>query len=137
MLGLSSFVKSYGWLVLLALIAGTALFLFMLRNPIFREQFDATWLTLPMVGCLARGYNAARFAGTLAMLSAAGVPILKALQAAAGTLSNRALRNDALAALVLVREGAPLGSALAQQRRLPGLLAMFARLGEQKPASCP
>jgi general secretion pathway protein F len=65
------------------------------------------------------------------MLSAAGVPILKALQAAAGTLSNHALRNDALAALVMVREGAPLGSALAQQKRLPGLLAMFARLGEQ------
>jgi general secretion pathway protein F len=65
------------------------------------------------------------------MLSAAGVPILKALQAAAGTLSNHALRRDALDALVLVREGAPLASALAQKKRFPGLLAMFARLGEQ------
>jgi len=32
---------------------------------------------------------------------------------------------------VLVREGAPLGSALAQKKNFPGLLAMFARLGEQ------
>ena len=32
---------------------------------------------------------------------------------------------------VLVREGAPLASALAQKKRFPGLLAMFARLGEQ------
>jgi general secretion pathway protein F len=83
------------------------------------------------LGKLARGYNAARFASTLAMLSAAGVPILKALQASAGTLSNHALRRDALDALVLVREGAPLASALAQKKRFPGLLAMFARLGEQ------
>ena len=65
------------------------------------------------------------------MLAGAGVPILKALQAAAETLSNRAMRADAMDALVQVREGAPLASALAGKKRFPGLLAMFARLGEQ------
>ena len=65
------------------------------------------------------------------MLAGAGVPILKALQAAAETLSNRAMRADAMDALVQVREGAPLASALAAKKRFPGLLAMFARLGEQ------
>ena len=34
-------------------------------------------------------------------------------------------------ALVQVREGAPLAAALAAKQRFPGLLAMFARLGEQ------
>jgi general secretion pathway protein F len=33
--------------------------------------------------------------------------------------------------LAQVREGAPLASALAGRKRFPGLLAMFARLGEQ------
>ena len=65
------------------------------------------------------------------MMAGAGVPILKALQAAAETLNNRAMRADALDALVLVREGAPLASALAQKKRFPGLVSMFARLGEQ------
>jgi general secretion pathway protein F len=88
-------------------------------------------LGLPLIGRLTRGYNAARFAGTLAMLAGAGVPILKALQAAAETLGNRALRADAVDALAQVREGAPLASALAGRKRFPGLLAMFARLGEQ------
>ena len=97
----------------------------------FRDKFDAAWLNVPILGRLARGYNAARFASTLAMLAGAGVPILKALQAAADTLSNRAMRADALDALVLVREGAPLASALSQKKRFPGLLGMFARLGEQ------
>jgi general secretion pathway protein F len=83
------------------------------------------------VGRLSRGYNAARFAGTLAMLAGAGVPILKALQAAAETQSNRAMRADAMTALVQVREGAPLANAMASKKRFPGLLAMFARLGEQ------
>jgi len=131
MLAISDFVRHWGWLVLLVLIAVIVLFSLALRSPAFRERVDAAFLRLPLAGRLARGYNAARFAGTLAMLAGAGVPILKALQAAAETLSNQALRADAMEALVQVREGAPLASALAAHKRFPGLLAMFARLGEQ------
>lgn len=131
MLAISGFLRSWGWLLILAIAGGIGTLLFMLRNEAFRERFDAAWLTLPLIGRLSRGYNAARFAGTLAMLAGAGVPILKALQAAAETLSNRAMRADAMEALVQVREGAPLASALAGKKRFPGLLAMFSRLGEQ------
>jgi len=131
MLGLSDFVRSYGlWMGFASVLIATTARI-SLRQEQFRIQFDAAWLRLPVLGKLARGYNAARFASTLAMLASAGVPILKALQAAAETLNNHALRRDALDALVLVREGAPLASALAQQKRFPGLLSMFARLGEQ------
>ena len=131
MMTISSFLRSWGWLLILVGAAGAALLAFSLRNEAFRQRFDAGFLELPLIGKLARGYNAARFAGTLAMLAAAGVPILKALQAAAETLSNRAMRADAMDALVQVREGAPLASALAGKKRFPGILAMFARLGEQ------
>ncbi|MDP3616902.1 MAG: type II secretion system F family protein, partial [Rhodoferax sp.] len=123
MIGISSFVRSYGWLMLVALVFVAMGARLALANALFREKFDAAWLNLPILGKLARSYNTARFASTLAMLAAAGVPILKALQAAADTLSNRAMRTDALDALVLVREGAPLASALAQKKRFPGLLA--------------
>ena len=131
MLAVSAFLRDWGWLLVLLIAAGVGLLSLMLRNELFRQSFDSGWLTLPLVGRLARGYNAARFAGTLAMLAGAGVPILKALQAAAETLSNRAMRADAMDALVQVREGAPLASALAGKKRFPGLLAMFSRLGEQ------
>jgi len=131
MLAVSSFVRNQGLWALLAIVLIAISARWALSTAAFREKFDAAWLTLPLVGRLARGYNAARFAGTLAMLAGAGVPILKALQAAAETLNNRALRADALDALVLVREGAPLASALAQKKRFPSLLPMFARLGEQ------
>ena len=131
MLGLSDVVKNYWWLALAVLVAGMAALHTALKQPDLRRRFDAAWLKLPLIGRLARGYNAARFASTLAMLATAGVPILKALQAATDTLSNTALRHDAQEALVLVREGAPLASALAQHPRFPRLLVMFSRLGEQ------
>ncbi|MBD3892611.1 type II secretion system inner membrane protein GspF [Hydrogenophaga sp.] len=131
MLGLSSFVRSHGWLLLGLLALGSGALVLARRNAALRLTMDAAWLRLPLVGRLARGYNAARFAATLAMLAAAGVPILRALQTAAETLSNQAMRADALDALVLVREGAPLASALASKKRFPPLVSMFARLGEQ------
>ncbi|MFD0668672.1 type II secretion system inner membrane protein GspF [Ramlibacter sp. MAHUQ-53] len=131
MLAISAAVRDWGWLAAGLLAAGAVALRLALRNPALRERYDAAWLQLPLVGRLARGYNAARFASTLAMLAAGGVPILKALQAAGETLSNRAMRADAMDALVMVREGAPLASALAQKKRFPGLLSMFARLGEQ------
>jgi general secretion pathway protein F len=131
MLAISDFVRNYGWLVLIAIIVMSIGSRIALRNDDVREKFDAAWLNIPLIGKLARGYNAARFASTLAMLATAGVPILKSLQAAAMTLNNRAMRTDALDALVMVREGAPLASAIAQKKRFPGIVSMFARLGEQ------
>ena len=131
MLAISAFVRQWGWAVALLVAAVIGGFIVARRSPAFHERSDAAMLRLPLVGRLARGYNAARFGGTLAMLAGAGVPILKALQAAAETLGNRAMRADALDALVQVREGAPLASALAGKKRFPGVLAMFARLGEQ------
>ena len=131
MLGLSALVQALWLWVLLLVAVGIWVLRLALRQSDFRQRFDAAWLQLPLIGRLSRGYNAARFASTLAMLAAAGVPILKALQAASNTLSNAAMRKDAQEALAMVREGAPLASALAQHARFPRLLVMFARLGEQ------
>ena len=130
-LWLSQMVRHWGWLAALLLAGGGIALAQARRVESLRQRMDAAWLKLPLVGRIARGYNAARFAATLALLAGAGVPILRALQTAAETLHNRALRADALDALVLVREGAPLAGALASKKRFPGLVAMFARLGEQ------
>ncbi|MFY8014882.1 MAG: type II secretion system F family protein, partial [Limnohabitans sp.] len=131
MLALSDFVRNHGWTVALLLVLSWLGFQQAMKQPSLRVQFDAAFLKLPILGRLATGYNTARFASTLAMLTGAGVPILKALQSAADTLSNQAMREDVLDALVLVREGAPLAMAIGQKKRFPSLLAMFARLGEQ------
>jgi general secretion pathway protein F len=131
MMGTSEAVRHHGgWLLALGALAALAAAL-AYRRPELGRRLDAAWLRMPLVGRLARGYNAARFCSTLAMLTGAGVPILRALQTAADTLGNRAMRADVLDAVVLVREGAPLSSALGGRPRFPALVPMFARLGEQ------
>ncbi|MFM7331981.1 MAG: type II secretion system inner membrane protein GspF [Brachymonas sp.] len=131
MLAISSFARSYWlWMLIASILIALGAY-FVRANEQVWLKIDAAWLRLPVIGKLAKIFNAARFAATLGMLAGAGVPILKALQAAAQTLNNRAMREDALNAHALVREGAPLASALAQKKNFPGLIAMFARLGEQ------
>lgn len=131
MIFLSQLARQWGWLLILMLVGGSMALVQARKRDALRQRLDAWWLRQPLVGVLARNYNAARFASTLAMLVQAGVPILKALQAASQTLSNRAMQVDAEDAIVLVREGAPLANALGQKKRFPPLVAMFARLGEQ------
>ncbi len=131
MLALGTWVKAWWWLMLIAACLLGFSVHWARKIPALRLKIDAAWLTLPILGRLSRGFNSARFASTLAMLSGAGVPILKALQAAAETLGNQAMKADALQMVVQVREGAPLATALGQTKRFPALLAMFSRLGEQ------
>lgn len=131
MLALSDVVRQW-WIASLLFLAVSSISLRLaLRREEFRIRWDTAILRLPLIGRLSRGYNTARYAATLSMLTASGVPILKALQAAADTLSNHALRTDALQALINVREGVPLAIALKRQGRFAGLLPMFTQLGEQ------
>ncbi len=131
MLTLSSWVQDFWAWALLFMVVFALVVRLLLRQPLLRARWDGAWLRLPLIGRLSQGYQSARFASTLALLCGAGVPILKALQTASDTLTNQAMRRDALEALTLVREGAPLANALAASPHIPRLLPLFARLGEQ------
>jgi general secretion pathway protein F len=136
MIAFSDFLRGWGWLLVLAIAGGVAALAAMLRNPEFHERFDAGVLRLPLVGKLARGYNAARFAGTLAMLAGAGVPILKALQAAprrsrtAPCAPTRWMRSSRSAR---VRRSPPRSPA----RSASPASSRCSRASASRPASCP
>lgn len=121
-----------GWPWLLALGAAAV---WAARQALQRDAVRLQWhgllLRLPLLGKLLRNYNAARFAGTLGMLAGAGVPILAALKAAADTVGNLSMRRDLDDVTVMVREGAPLGLALAQKPSFPSLVGTFARMGSE------
>ena len=92
---------------------------------------DAWLLRVPLVGGLMASYNAARFSSTLALLTGSGVPILKALDTAVATMSNRSLRYALNTNLHKVKEGASIAGALDASQALPDAVVTFTRLGEQ------
>ena len=131
LIAVSAFLRHWGWLLALGLAGAAVVLRQALRVPGPRAAVHAAVLRVPQLGRLVRGLNTARFASTLAILSGAGVPILRALQAAIDTVSNSVLKADAQEALALVREGSSLASALGLHRRYPPVLITFIRLGEQ------
>jgi len=112
MIALSSFLRSYGWLLLLGGAAAAWGVRRALRVEAVRLQWHRRVLRLPVIGPLTRSVNTARFASTLAILVGSGVPMLRALQAAGETVSNLALRSRVVDATQRVREGASLARAL-------------------------
>ena len=130
MMALSDFVRHWWWAILIAV----ALVVWLVRATLSRDgprlAFDRWLLTAPLAGKLVRGYNTVRFASTLGILTAAGVPILRALQAAGETLSNRAMRANIDDAIVRVREGSALSRALNNVKTFPPVLVHLIRSGE-------
>jgi general secretion pathway protein F len=111
----SDFLRHWWWLLLTLGVAGWWSYHRALRSDAVRLRHDAAWLNLPILGRLQLSLDTARFASTLAILAGGGVPILKALEAGAATISNRALRQDVNAAAERVREGSSLARALSVQ----------------------
>ncbi len=130
MLWLADFVRNWGWLAAIVLAALGLLVRKLLQQPALRLSWHRWLLTAPLFGKLVRGYNTARFASTLAILSSAGVPILRGLQAAGETLNNVALKTNVEDAATRVREGTSLARALAAQNQFPPVLVHLIRSGE-------
>lgn len=126
----SDFVREWGLWLLAALIAAGAGFRSALRSPSFRLAWHTRLLGVPLAGRLIRGVNTARFASTLGILAASGVPLIRALEAGAQTLTNDALRADVIDAIARVREGAPLSRALAAGGRFPPMMVHMIASGE-------
>ncbi|RKP58514.1 type II secretion system inner membrane protein GspF [Pararobbsia silviterrae] len=130
MMALSDFVRRDWWITLIVLFVVGWLVKRVLAQKGPKLAFHRWLLTAPLAGKLVRGYNTVRFASTLAILTAAGVPILRALQAAGETLNNVAMRENVDDAIVRVREGTSLSRALAGTRTFPPVLVHLIRSGE-------
>jgi general secretion pathway protein F len=130
MLAVSNFVRSYGWIVAVVAAIGAWLCRRALANPHTRRSWHRWLLTAPLYGRFERSLNTARFASTLAITTASGVPILRALQTSRDTLSNTAMREQVEQATDSVREGVGLARALSAHRYFPPVLLHMIRAGE-------
>lgn len=111
----SNAVKAYGLYTLLALIVGVIIWRRALkRSPRLRAKAHLMLLRLPLIGYSVKTANTARFSRTLSILSAAGVPILEAMNISAQLVTIIPIRKSIEQAVLHVREGAAIHLALKQ-----------------------
>jgi general secretion pathway protein F len=101
-----------------------------LKNPAARRRWDHAVLRLPIIGRVARGVNAARFARTLSILTASTVPVLEAMRIAGEVVANLPMREAVAEAAIKVREGAPIARSLGASRLYPPMLIHLIASGE-------
>ncbi len=131
MLNASDFIRAWGWLCFGVMAAAVWSWRLYLRNPHARLAWHRRVLGLPLIGRFVLGLNTARFASTLAILGGAGVPLLRALEAARQTLSNDCLSQSVSDATAKVREGVNLASALRVEKVFPPVLIHLIASGEK------
>ena len=126
----SDTLRAWGWLMALVIVALVVLARQTLKRPAARNRWDNTLLKLPLIGRLVRGLNTARFARTLNILAASGVPLLEALQMSASVISNTPMRDAVNEAARRVREGAGIGYALERSGYFPPMTLSLIKSGE-------
>ncbi|UCE89618.1 MAG: type II secretion system inner membrane protein GspF [Pseudomonadota bacterium] len=117
------------WLVLL-IGAALGTFSYLVKQPGPRHQIHRLYLRMPLISRLVRGVNTARFARTLSILVASGVPLLEALRIAAEVMSNLPMRFAVEEAAHRVREGGSLSGALEQSGYFPPMATNLIASGE-------
>lgn len=120
------------WFVLLAAVLLALWWLDRrLRDPAFRERFDAWILQRRLAGQLVAKLETARLARTLGTLLRNGVPLITALGISRAVLGNRVLAADIESASDAVRNGVGLAAALAKGRHFPRLALQMVQVGEE------
>ena len=131
LLALSGFLRDWGLAAGAVLVASIVAFRLALRSPGFRYRLHALLLRIPVVGPLLRDADTGRFARTLSILAASGVPVLEALSIASTVIANRPLRAAVDRAAAQVREGAALSRSLETSGRFPPMFLHLIAIGEE------
>ena len=126
----SDSVRAYGMEAALVLAMGGLILARVLRRPGPKRTWHRIQLGIPLVGRLVRGANTARFARTLAIVSASGVPILEALRIAGEVVGNVPMREAVQNAAREVREGGALAGTLERSGYFPPMTVHLIASGE-------
>ncbi len=130
LIGLSDFLRTYGFWIIGILSISVLGLMFLLRDPKKRYIFHKMLLNMPGVRRMSRTLNTARMARTLAIMTGSGVPLLSAMRATEGVVSNLVLRGNLRDAAEEVSEGVSISRALGKSHNFPPLLTQMVASGE-------
>ncbi|WP_417446891.1 type II secretion system F family protein [Kangiella sp.] len=132
---MSNNVQAY-WFVYLLIIIGIVVGYSQLnkRSKAFRDGKDKLLLKFPVFGPLIQKAAVARYARTLATTFAAGVPLVDALDSAAGASGNAVYRDAILKIKEDVTTGLQINMAMASTQVFPNMVTQMVAIGEESGA---
>jgi len=131
-IGISDFMQAYWWVILAGLVA----FFYGFRqahrsSPNLRDNTDKAILKLPVIGMILNKAAVARYARTLSTTFAAGVPLVEALDSAAGASGNAVYRDAILEIKAEVSSGNQMNFAMRNSNIFPSMVIQMVAIGEE------
>ena len=132
-MGISDVLTSiFGVIIYGSLIGGVVFFLRWKNTENGRKVWGRVSLKLPVkIGDVIQKVALARFARTLGTLSAAGVPILQAIEITASSSGNWVMENALLKSRDAIREGIPIYKPLEDEPVFPPMVTRMIAVGEE------
>ncbi|MFZ2268562.1 MAG: type II secretion system F family protein [Azonexus sp.] len=128
---LSDLLACHWYVFVLLPIGGFVVALIILyRSPQARLQLDRLKLRQPVIGQILNKIILARFANILAMLYAAGIPVLEALNITRHVVDNRVVYQALQQVERAIREGSSVAAAFHDTTLFPSLVTRMLRVGE-------
>ena len=131
-IAISEFMQEYWWIILFALIGfGYAYKEALLKSKKLRDATDRAILKLPVIGMILNKAAVARYARTLSTTFAAGVPLVDALDSAAGASGNAVYRYAILDIKAEVSSGNQMNWAMRNSKIFPDMVIQMVAIGEE------
>ncbi|NIZ05666.1 type II secretion system F family protein [Pseudoalteromonas sp. HF66] len=131
-IGISEFLQEYWWIILIALIAFGYIYKeALIRSKKLRDANDRAILKLPVIGMILNKAAVARYARTLSTTFAAGVPLVDALDSAAGASGNAVYRYAILEIKAEVSSGNLMNWAMRNTKIFPDMVVQMVAIGEE------
>src|SRR5215831_17452106 len=129
-MGLSGFVQSFWWIVLVAVVGMVFGIKQIRKHPQGLYTTDKIMLKTPVIGMLLRKIAVARFTRTLGTLITSGVPILEGLGITARTSGNAVLEEALMKVRKAIEEGRTIVDPLRECGVFPNMVTQMIGVGE-------
>jgi type IV pilus assembly protein PilC len=130
LLTVATTLRSQLWLVLLVLVGGGALFYGWSRREASKVLIDRYLLKLPFLGAVLHLFATSQLTRSLGTLLAGGIPLVQAIDIAAGSIGNRHVGNTVMPVAGRVREGKAFSTSLEETREFSNLTVEMVKVGE-------
>jgi len=128
----SEFVQAFWWLIFGGIFFGIWFTITSYkRSPTFRETIDKLSLKIPKLGSIIQKAAIARFARTLSITFAAGMPLVDALQAVAGSTGNVVYQKATLKIKKEVSTGQQMQTVMRNLDVFPNMVTQMIAIGEE------
>lgn len=131
LLGASSFIKNYWYLLLLLISAAVYFVNRFVKSVGGRILVDSLKLRLPVIGGATKKIVTSRFTGTLSILLSSGIPLIQALEIVAKIVGNVIVEEGIISSIEEIAKGTSLSIPIKKMKLFPPMVASMISIGEE------